>query len=69
LEIDLRGLSCPVPVLKAKKALEESSEKVLCFLVDRGAPCENVSRLAAKQGCKVESKELDNGVELKIIRP
>lgn len=69
LKVDLRGLSCPVPVLKVKKALEQSSEQILCFIVDRGAPFENVSRLAAKKGCKVESTELDNGVELKIMRP
>lgn len=68
LEIDLRGLSCPTPVLKVKEALEGSDEKVFCVLVDRGAPFDNVTRLAVKKGCKVESKQLDDGIELKITR-
>ncbi len=69
MEIDLRGLSCPLPVLKAKRLLEESSKKVVRVLVDRGAPFDNVSRLAEKKGCQVESKETDDGIELKLTRP
>lgn len=69
MEIDLRGLSCPMPVLKVKEALEKGNDKDLRVLVDQGAPFDNVSRLAVKKGCEVKSKELDDGMELNISRP
>jgi len=69
MEIDLRGLSCPMPVLKVKEALEKGTEKDLRVLVDKGAPFDNVTRLAKKKGCGVSSKELDDGMELSITPP
>lgn len=69
MEADFRGLSCPIPVMKAKKILEENREEdTFCFLVDCGASVDNVSRLAGSLGFEVESVEKDDGVELKIIR-
>ena len=37
--LDLQGLSCPLPILKAKKALGEmnSGEQLLVIATDRGA--------------------------------
>lgn len=69
MELDLRGLSCPMPVLKVKEALDKGIEKDLRVLVDRGAPFDNVTRLVEKKGCSVSSKELDDGMELNITSP
>lgn len=69
MEADFRGLSCPIPVMKAKKILEEEKEEdTFYFLVDSGAPVDNVSRLAVKLGCKVESIVKSDGVELRVVR-
>lgn len=39
-EIDLRGLKCPLPILRAKKALAalESGSVLTVFATDAGAP-------------------------------
>ncbi len=66
---DLRGLSCPIPVLKAKKALtEHNQEESFEFVLDCGAACENVSRLARKMGFNVEAEKKDDGVKLIFTR-
>ena len=43
MEIDCRGLSCPEPVIRTKKAIRENPQ-TLDVLVDQRAPLENVSR-------------------------
>lgn len=46
--IDCRGLVCPEPVIRTKKALEQHPEGV-SVLLDDGAPRENVSRFAGSR--------------------
>ncbi len=46
--IDTRGLSCPQPMLMAKKAMEAGTDDRIVVLTDCGASVENISR-AAKQ--------------------
>ena len=48
--IDARGLSCPQPMLLAKKAMEEGSESKIEVLVDCAASVENIGRAAKQQG-------------------
>ena len=43
MEIDCRGLSCPEPVIRTKKAIKDNPQTVE-VLVDQRAPLENVSR-------------------------
>ena len=54
-ELDVRGLSCPAPVVSVKQALEESDEELL-VLLDDGAPRENVRRFAQGRGCSVQEQ-------------
>lgn len=61
-KIDARGLECPQPVLKIKKALEEALEASI--LVDNEAARENVRRFGENNGCKVTIVENDQGTEL-----
>jgi len=56
-EIDCRGLSCPGPVLKTKKALEETEGKSFEVLVDNTNAVANVQRFARSQGAKVSVEE------------
>ena len=64
--IDARGLSCPQPVLMAKKALEMNTEGIK-VMVDNTTARENVSRYGKNAGYKVDSKE-DNGDYLLTIK-
>ena len=56
IEVDVRGLSCPIPVVRTKKAIEENPNQPLTVLVETAVSKENVSRLAQskKYGVKVE---------------
>ncbi len=57
--IDARGLSCPQPVLMAKKALAKK-EPSYTILVDTKAAKENVSRFAAHSGYEITAQATDN---------
>ena len=65
--VDARGLSCPEPVIRTKKALGALSGGRVDILVDTVTARENVSRFARSQGWTAEAKEEDNHfrVELK----
>ena len=57
-EIDVRGFSCPIPVVRTKKAMEDNPGKVLTVLVETEVSKENVSRLAVSRGYSVEEEEV-----------
>lgn len=45
-EVDARGLSCPIPVVKTKQAMEKNPSDEIIVLVDSNVAKENVTRLA-----------------------
>ena len=51
-EIDCKGLACPQPVVKTKKAIE-AGKLPLTIIVDNEVAKENVSRMAKKLGCSL----------------
>ena len=53
-QIDARGLSCPEPVILAKKAIDDLASGTITVRVDAVASRDNVSRMARTQGCSVE---------------
>ncbi|HHY39115.1 MAG TPA: sulfurtransferase-like selenium metabolism protein YedF [Clostridia bacterium] len=72
--VDARGLACPIPVVKTKKALEEVSLEVsekspftLVTLVDNDMAAQNVSRMAQNSGYEV-SVEKDGAAYRVIIK-
>ena len=67
ITVDARGLSCPQPVVLAKKALE--SNKKVTVIVDNDTALENVKRLGTKLGCNVSVKAKRGGIyEIQITR-
>ena len=52
--IDVRGLDCPKPVLRTKKALEQGGFDKLEILVDNKAARDNVSSFLEKSGHKID---------------
>ncbi|MDL2313873.1 sulfurtransferase TusA family protein [Desulfovibrio sp. OttesenSCG-928-C14] len=52
--INAKGLSCPQPMLLAKKAMEENQGGNIEIEVDCAASVENISRAAGKLGWEVK---------------
>ncbi|MDR7867455.1 MAG: sulfurtransferase TusA family protein [Sporomusaceae bacterium] len=51
-KLDLRGLSCPIPLIKTRDALAEVA--VVTVVVDEPAPRENIIKFAKSQNCQVD---------------
>ena len=50
-QVNAIGDACPLPVVKAKKALSEMTEGTLTVLVDNEIAVQNLERLAKANGC------------------
>jgi selenium metabolism protein YedF len=59
VDVDARGLSCPLPVVRTKNALEALEAGELTVLIERSDGCENVVRFAESQGCTSTVEERD----------
>lgn len=59
IEIDARGLACPLPVVKTKKALEEIAEGDITVVIERPEGSQNVQRFADSQNCSNKVEERD----------
>lgn len=57
VEVDARGLGCPIPVVKTKKAMEENPDKEIAVIVETAVAKENVSRLAVSRNYSVQVEE------------
>ena len=69
IEIDVRGYSCPIPVVKTKQVIEKNPEDVLTVLVETEVSKENVSRLAQSQGYSVKEEEVSGEYHLTLTPP
>ena len=68
-EVDARGFSCPIPVVRTKKAMEANPEDELTVLVETEVSKENVSRLAQSQGYSVRVEEVSGEYRLTLTPP
>ena len=66
IEVDARGFSCPIPVIRTKKAMDENPDKQVSVLVETVVSKENVSRLAESRGYSVKVEEIDDGYRLQL---
>ena len=57
IEIDARGLACPLPVVKTKKALEETMGGDITVIIERPEGSQNIQRFADSQNCPYEVEE------------
>ena len=64
--IDARGLSCPLPVLKAQKAIESTHPDTLEILVDNDTAMQNLKRFAAHSGYAASVEALEDD-EYRIV--
>jgi TusA-related sulfurtransferase len=67
-EIDARGLSCPMPVIKAKKAIEGMKSGSVVVIVDNATARDNVSRLAKSKGFNVALEKKGDDIYLTLTK-
>jgi len=65
--VDARGLSCPQPVILARKAIK-AGEFPIEVLVETVTSRENVKRAAEKEGCQVQVEEAGGEFQLTITK-
>lgn len=65
--VDARGLSCPQPVLLARKAIE-AGQFPIQVLVESVTSRENVRRMAEKAGCTVAIAETGDEFKLTLSK-
>jgi TusA-related sulfurtransferase len=65
--VDARGLSCPQPVILAKKAIE-AGQFPIQVLVETVTSRENVRRMAEKAGYKVAVEQTGDEFKLTISK-
>jgi selenium metabolism protein YedF len=64
--VDVRGLECPLPVVRAKEALAEVEGGTLVVLVDDAISRDNVRRAAEKWGHGVAIAEQGGAIAVRI---
>ena len=69
IEVDVRGFSCPVPVVRTKKAMDENLTEPIGVLVESAVSKENVSRLAKSRGYSVTVVDVEDGFRLVLSPP
>lgn len=65
--VDARGLSCPQPVILARKAIDAGQFPVE-VLVESVTSRENVRRMAEKAGCTVVVAEMGDEFKLTLSK-
>lgn len=69
LTVDALGDKCPVPVVKAKKALATIETGTLEMLVDNETSVKNLTSFAKSQNCDVTSEQLaEEKYSVKIVK-
>jgi len=66
--IDVRGLSCPLPVVAVRNKLLEMEKGILEVLIDIGTSKDNITRMAVNAGWKVVAREEDGEYLLTISK-
>jgi len=69
IEVDVRGFSCPIPVVRAQKAIKENPNEILTVVTETGVTKENVSRLAQSKGYTVKVEEVGDDFYIQLIPP
>lgn len=62
--VDARGLPCPQPVIRTRKAMDQGDE--VLTIVDNETSQKNVSRMAEKSGATVRAERREDGIYLRI---
>jgi len=69
VEFDVRGFSCPIPVVRTQKAIEDNPNEILTVVTETRVTRENVSRLAQSKGYTVKVEEVGDDFYIQLIPP
>ena len=64
--VDVRGLSCPEPAMRAKRAMRETGSGKIEVLLDSGTARDNVERIARLGGWSVDASQLE-GHQVRLV--
>ncbi len=68
IEVDARGLACPIPVVRVKQAIDKNPGVEIAVLVNDQVSKENVSRLAESQNYSVNLEKIEDDFRL-LLKP
>ena len=66
IEVDARGYSCPIPVVKTKKAIEENPNQSIMVFVESDVSRENITRLSQGKGYSIDTESIEDGFKLNL---
>lgn len=66
--VDVRGLSCPMPVLMVQKEISKNPPHTLEVLADAKVAVENITRLAVTNGYEVAVEETGSDYKLVLTK-
>ena len=69
VEVDVRGFSCPIPVVWTKNAMEQNPREILNVMVEAEVSKENVTRLAESRGYSIKVEEVSGEYRLTLTPP
>ena len=68
IELDTRGLLCPLPVLKLRKLIKSTKQKdKISLMTDDPAAIVDVPHFCNEQGHQILERSKENGYDLFII--
>lgn len=65
-EVDCRGLSCPIPVVRLQKAMAAYPGQPIIIVVDNETAHDNVSRVAQEKGYSVQVARKGDNINLEL---
>lgn len=68
MQVDLRNLNCPEPVLRTKKLFDDPNVETVEALVDDEVSVRNLERLSKYLKATVRSKQIDKGFQVTLSR-
>lgn len=67
-KVDVRGLSCPLPVIRTKQVMDQGASEIL-VTGSSATSLENVSRLARTRNYKINVKKADkNDWKIELVQ-
>ena len=66
--VDVRGLLCPMPLVKVRKEIEKSNPATLEVLFDDKGALDNVTRFVTGLGYKTACTEVDGDYKLVLTK-
>jgi len=68
-KIDVMGFSCPIPVVRTKKFIDENPDEILSVLVETTTSKENVIRLAKSRDYLVKWEKTGDEEFMLLLTP